>query len=193
VNILNVGYDSTNYYLIGSRTPRLLLDVGFPRTVPKLRKRIEGYGSRLEDVTHLVVTHFHPDHAGAAQELKNLGVNLVVWETQLEFIEPLAATMKPNQGYVPITPSGNLELNLCDSRAWLETLGIPGEVIATPGHSDDSVSLLLDDGIAFTGDLRPPTMVSDNPNEPVNRSWARIGGFGIRTVYPGHGPRQRLE
>lgn len=31
-----------------------------------------------------------------------------------------------------------------------------GEILWTPGHSDDSVSLVLDSGIAFTGDLQPP-------------------------------------
>jgi endoribonuclease LACTB2 len=73
------------------------------------------------------------------------------------------------------------------------TLGISGEVIHTPGHSEDSVTLRLDEGIAFTGDLRPPMMVADDPDDAVNQSWARIREARVHTMYPGHGPAIRLE
>ncbi len=191
--MLSVGYDSTNYYLIGAETPNLLIDVGFPGTLPKLRQRLHQKGARLEDVEYLLVTHFHPDHAGAAQELKDLGVRLVVFDLQREFIAPMSAYMKPSQGYVPITMTDTFELKLSESRAWLEGLGLAGEVIHTPGHSDDSVSLVLDEGIAFTGDLTAPMMVADDPLEPVRQSWARLRSLGVHTVYPGHGPSARLE
>jgi hypothetical protein len=39
------------------------------------------------------------------------------------------------------------------------------------GHSDDSVTLVLDAGMAFTGDLPPPHMATD---ETLQRSWAAI-------------------
>jgi hypothetical protein len=32
-------------------------------------------------------------------------------------------------------------------------LGMESEIVPTPEHSDDSVSLILDEGMAFTGDL----------------------------------------
>lgn len=35
----------------------------------------------------------------------------------------------------------------------LSRLGMEGETIPTPVHSDDSVSLILNEGIALTGDL----------------------------------------
>jgi len=37
VNIVNVGYDSTNYYVIAAERGQLLVDVGWPGTLPKLR------------------------------------------------------------------------------------------------------------------------------------------------------------
>lgn len=36
INILNVGYSSTNYYLIGQNSAWLLIDSGWPGTLPKL-------------------------------------------------------------------------------------------------------------------------------------------------------------
>ena len=54
-----------------------------------------------------------------------------------------------------ITLDGNVTITFAESRALLEQIGIRGEIVPTPGHSADSVSLLLDDGSAFTGDLTP--------------------------------------
>ena len=61
--------------------------------------------------------------------------------------------MKPSQPYVPVTLHDNLDVSIGESRAFLHTLGIGGEIISTPGHSDDSVTLVLDTGDAFTGDF----------------------------------------
>lgn len=43
-------------------------------------------------------------------------------------------------------------INCADSRAFLAGIGIDGEIISTPSHSPDSVSLVLDDGDCFVGD-----------------------------------------
>jgi glyoxylase-like metal-dependent hydrolase (beta-lactamase superfamily II) len=192
VNILNVGYGSTNYYLIGRNTARLLIDVGWPGTLPRLlsifkRKRIP-----LQDVRHLLITHYHPDHAGLAQEMKLKGIQLIVLEDQLPFIPKLCAYMKPSNPYLEITLNDNLNLSFKDSREFLSRLGIVGEIIHTPGHSDDSVSLILDEGIAFTGDL-PGSNWGIDPMHQVELSWKRLRALNVKTVYPGHGPVKRLE
>jgi endoribonuclease LACTB2 len=55
--------------------------------------------------------------------------------------------------YMEITTHDNITIPCIDSRSLLEQVGIAGEVVHTPGHSDDSLSLLLDNGAVFTGDL----------------------------------------
>ena len=77
MNILNVGYDSTNYYILADSKPRLLIDIGFPGTLPKLQNQLKRVDIKLTDIKHLLATHYHPDHAGLAQELKNLGLKLI--------------------------------------------------------------------------------------------------------------------
>jgi endoribonuclease LACTB2 len=188
MNILNVGYDSTNYYLIGEPPARLMIDTGWPGTEPKLLHRLKRKGVSLAEIGYLLVTHYHPDHAGLAQVLKNRGVRLVVVEGQRDFIPLLRRSMKPSQHYVEIELGGNIDLRLKDSRSFLHRLGIEGEIISTPGHSDDSVTLIVDGGLAFTGDLRFPGAGSDNAADQVEQSWQRIRGFGVTTIYPGHGP-----
>lgn len=189
--IVNVGYASTNYYAITAGRSYLLLDVGFPGTLPKLRHTLERAGITLRAVEHLLATHYHPDHAGLAQELQREGVRLIVLEPQLPFVPRLGQYMKPEHYFQPIALADCLVSSLAESRSLLRRLGVAGEVIATPGHSDDSVTLILDDGLAFTGDLPPPSMAPDESGT-TERSWEAIRARGVHTVYPGHGPSFRL-
>lgn len=191
-NILNVGYSSTNYYLVGQSAAKLLIDVGWPGTLPSLQSILKRRRVSLQDVEYLLVTHYHPDHAGLVQEVKRKGVQLIVMENQLPFIPKLRAYMKPSNPYLEITLSDNLNLSFKDSRGFLSRLGMEGEIIATPGHSDDSISLILDEGIAFTGDLPGPNWGED-PMHQVEASWRRIRALNVRAIYPGHGPVRHSE
>lgn len=193
MNIVNVGYDSTNYYVLSDHKPRLLVDIGWPGTLPKFQRQFQRMDIRLTDIPYCVATHYHPDHAGLAQDLKNMGIKLIVLENQIDTLPALKNYVKPQDNFLDIKTGDNLLLTFDDSRAFLARLGIEGEVIPTPGHSDDSVTLILDDGSAFTGDLTYPLMASDDVNHAVNQSWAKIRSLGAKKVYPGHGPVWKLD
>ena len=189
-NIVNVGYDSTNFYIIaGTAKAMLLVDCGWPGTMGRLKSRIKRKGIEFHQVQYLLVTHYHPDHAGLAQELRNAGMKLILMDTQVPFVGQMKKYMKPNSGYVDIVVEGSFMLKTPDSRSFLKQIGINGEIFSTPGHSPDSVSLILDDGIAFTGDL---TFESLLPAEDTlcRETWSRIYGLGVRKVYPAHGGEQ---
>lgn len=193
MNIVNVGYDTTNYYVLADAAPKLLIDVGFPGTLPKLQAQCKRMGVKLAELKYFVATHYHPDHAGMAQELKRTGVKLIVLETQIEAIPLMATYMKPQQHYLPIALGDHVRLMLAESRTFLAKLGVVGEFISTPGHSDDSVSLILDDGSAFTGDLMYPMASEDEGSSDSNfatlvESWENIAAHGGKRIYPGHGP-----
>ncbi|MEO7908107.1 MAG: MBL fold metallo-hydrolase [Roseiflexaceae bacterium] len=189
---MNVGYDSTNYYVIETASTKLLIDVGFPGTMPKLRHALKRTGIALSDISYLLATHYHPDHAGLAQEVKQQGIKLIVLENQLAAIPALKQHMKPSQQYVDITLNDNINLHTAESRAFLHRIGIDGGIIMTPGHSDDSVTLILDTGIAFTGDL-PPAYLPDDPTNATQRSWESIYSQRVTAVYPGHGPIRQIK
>jgi ribonuclease/clavin/mitogillin len=191
LNIVNVGYDATNYYVIATPQAALLVDVGWPGTLPELNHALKRTGMALSDISHLLVTHYHPDHAGLAQELKGKSIQLIVLENQAAGIRMLKRWMKPKHHYVDITLDDNLSLCSAESRAFLRRLGIEGEVVPTPGHSDDSVTLILDTGIAFIGDL-PPVPISNDPNHPARLSMELLRAHGVHMLYPGHGPARPL-
>jgi ribonuclease/clavin/mitogillin len=193
-NIVNVGYGSANYYVLEGVPARLLVDVGWPGTVPKLQAALRRTGVPLNSIAYLLATHYHPDHAGAAQELKQLGVQLIVLENQPAGIAFLNQWMKakPQYHYLDITSDDNVNLRSADSRAFLQRLGLQGEILLTPGHSDDSITLALDSGVAFTGDLPPLGMFADSQH-PAAASWERIRGHHVHAVYPAHGGAYELE
>jgi len=186
MNNVNVGYDSTNYYVIEAKNGKLLVDCGWPGTLPKLNAELKRKGISIKEIKHLLVTHFHPDHAGVAQELKNQGIKFIVPEPQIDFIAPFAEFFHgKNFPYVPIIQNDNLVLKLEDSGKFLASLGLDGEILHTPGHSDDSVTLILDDGYVFTGDLHPSFMNIDDIT--TRASWDKIHQHKITRIFPGHG------
>jgi len=194
VTIVNVGYRSTNFWVVSAGTSRLLVDLGWPGTMGTMRAQLERAGVPLAELRGGLATHYHPDHAGLAEELKLAGVPLIVMENQVPAFPQLTRWAKPQDHFVPITPAGNMTLAFADSRAWLARIGFAGEILPTPGHSDDSVSLLLDDGAAFTGDLTAPALIGeDDAGRLATASWRLLRERGATRLYPGHGPVRPLR
>jgi glyoxylase-like metal-dependent hydrolase (beta-lactamase superfamily II) len=154
----------------------------------QLRARLNQMGVPLQELRYGLATHYHIDHAGLGQELKLAGVPLLVVDVQVDAIPRMKTWIKPQDRYVAITLHDNVVIACGESRALLARLGITGEILHTPGHSDDSVSLLLDNGAVFTGDLTAPEFVSVEDPVVVAASWQLLRARGARMVYPGHGP-----
>ncbi len=192
VTIVNVGYLSTNYWVVSAGRSRLLVDLGYPGTMGTMRANLRRMGVPLEEIRYCLATHYHIDHAGLAQEFKQAGAPLLVLETQVAAIPLMKRWTKPSDRYVDIALHDNTTISFAESRALLARLGIGGEIAPTPGHSDDSVSLLLDDGSVFTGDLTRPAFVSVEDAEVVAASWRLLRERGATRVYPGHGPIQPI-
>ena len=161
--------------------------------VGALLANLERKGIPLSEISHGLATHYHIDHAGAAQDLKQKGIRLIVLEQQVPAIPSMKQWTKAADAYADIATHDNVVLSTADSRAFLETLGIAGEIVATPGHSDDSVTLVLDNGCAFTGDLTLESMVAHEDPVVVSRSWQSLRERGVTTIYPGHGTRYTLR
>ena len=121
-----------------------------------------------------------------AEDLAMLGVRLLVFESQPNAVLAMNEYLRGKKGFVPVSGLGRIDARTEASRSLLAGLGIRGEVVTTPGHTDDSVSLVLDGGLAFTGDL-PPPMIGD-PGGVVAQSWAKLRALGVQKVLPGHGP-----
>lgn len=87
---------------------------------------------------------------------------------------------------------------LIDKDTRLRDIGIPldGKIIATPGHTVDSISILFDDGKCFAGDAAASMLkFAGTKNcvificdmEEYYRSWGKIIAAAAKTIYPAHG------
>jgi glyoxylase-like metal-dependent hydrolase (beta-lactamase superfamily II) len=193
ITIVNVGYRSTNYWVVSAGASRLLVDLGWPGTMGEMRANLRRMGVPLNEIRYGLATHYHIDHAGLAQELKQAGVPLLVLDVQVSAIPLMKTWTKPQDNYVDITTHDNVTISFSESRSVLARIGIPGEILHTPGHSDDSVSLLLDDGSTFTGDLTHPAFVGESDAAVVSASWRLLRERGAARVYPAHGSVRPID
>src|SRR5262245_23632116 len=129
VTIVNVGYRSTNYWVVSSATSRLLVDLGWPGTLGQMRASFKRMGVPLKEIRYGLATHYHIDHAGLAQELKQAGTSLLVLDVQVPAIPLMKRWVKPQDHYVDITLHDNVTISLAESRSLLEGIGIPGEIL----------------------------------------------------------------
>jgi glyoxylase-like metal-dependent hydrolase (beta-lactamase superfamily II) len=73
---------------------------------------------------------------------------------------------------------------------------VNGNILYTPGHSKDSISILLDNGNAFVGDLVMNNFNSGNikfmpflvdNKDVVLEGWDKVIDNGAKIIYPAHG------
>jgi len=192
LSIVNVGYRSTNYWVISAGRSRVLVDLGWPGTMGTMRANLARVDIPLPEIRYGLATHYHIDHAGLAQELKNAGVPLLMIDVQVPFVPLMKRHVKDRDRFTEISMEGNVIVSVAESRALLNRVGIAGEILHTPGHSEDSVSLLLDDGRVFTGDLTDPLMIGGENPDVVRASWLLLKERGATQVHAGHGPVRSL-
>lgn len=184
----NIGYQSTNYYLINAGQVCLAIDAGWPGTLNNYGKQLRSTGIKINDINYLMVTHFHMDHAGLVQDFKDLGVKFIVFEEQIKYIAKMEEMLRKHQEkkYKPIKMDDNIVMPVSESRKFFLNIGISGEVVHTPGHSDDSISVFLDTGDVFIGDLNLESQIMDNETTKKN-SWVKLRKLGVKCINPGHG------
>jgi len=193
-NLVTITIRSTHYYLIDTGQGKLMVDTGWAGSLPALKSQLKRYDIDLAQIRFIMITHHHPDHAGLTQEIKQASnARLIILEKQIPFLQDLKAFYAGKGNYEPIRVEASDLVLTGSNRAHLNRIGVRGEIIETPGHSDDSVSLVLDSGMAFTGDLHPPDLVQDEAREITCQSWKKLLRLNVRGVYPAHGNPIRME
>ena len=164
-----------------------MVDAGRAGNLAELRSELRRYALDLAQIRYIMITHHHPDHAGLTQEIKQAcGARLIIHEKQIPFLEDLKSFYAGKGIYIPIQIEAK-DLILQDlNREALNAIGVQGEIITTPGHSDDSVSLVLDSGMAFIGDLHRPDFVLDEARLATCQSWKKLLGLKASIIYPAH-------
>ncbi len=88
--------------------------------------------------------------------------------------------------------NSNLVLSIDESELFFKEHHVPAQVIKTTGHSDDSISVVFQDGVAFIGDLYSPDLVMEDDCKS-KQSWYDLKQKGAKVIYPAHGDAYRLD
>ena len=184
--ITKLKYGSTNTYFVQGG---LLVDTDYAGTLPKFFGEIKKNGIAVSGISYVLSTHYHPDHMGLVSELADMGVKLLLLDVQQQYVHFSDEIFGRDKRlkYKPIDERKATMISCGESRKNLSAMGIEGEIISTPSHSRDSVSLILDSGICIAGDLEPIDYIGAyESNEALKADWERITSFGVHTVYYGH-------
>jgi glyoxylase-like metal-dependent hydrolase (beta-lactamase superfamily II) len=184
-------------YLLSGREGHTLVETGPGSCLAALERGIEAAGARLEEVTQLVVTHVHLDHAGAA------GTLLRRLPHARLFVHPLGAPHMIDPARL-ISSAARIYGDRMDE-LWGDFEPCPADrvvvvrdgaevacgqrtlqVVYTPGHASHHVALFEPDArTVFTGDVggvrmqgasyvRPPTPPPDIDIELWHKSVDRL-------------------
>lgn len=226
---LHVPY--SNAFFIDGDSPRphrYLIDTGFssPGSIDLLSDGIKEAGGDIKDVGTILLTHGHRDHMGLADEIremtgakallnradfgilnrhsfpdyldrvtdfyKDMGVRNERLEFHLNFVKHATQTEKVDE----FVPDGEIS----EGDEFVTGAG-KVTVIEMPGHTDGSVSFLLEDAnILFTGDLvsaiydPPPLVMVEregsgwiNSYDKYMNSLKRLKDINPVILAPGHG------
>lgn len=203
--------------VIGTTGRVALVDPGPTTCLERLEFGLGAQGSQLRDVTDILITHVHLDHAGATGAIvrRYPHIRVYVHERGAEhLIDPTrligsaarffgVANMERFWGEIAAVPEERLAVLRGGER--IEAGGRIFEVAYTPGHAVHHVSYFeASSGIAFIGDtgglcidggyILPPTPPPDIDLEAWPVSVDRILAWQPRTLFLAHfGPIERPQ
>jgi len=211
---LNLGI--TKCYLLECSGGYLLIDTAYPKGYERFVKEIDKLGIEFYKIHYLLLTHHHDDHAGFATRLvEQTGCKVIVHQNAIlplsrgeseDTMEPVNhriravfSLFKIIHGEFRYPPLAITDKDLVvsgDHFDLLKSLGIEGKILHTPGHSRDSISVVLSDGNTFVGDAAMnflnfcgikyrPIFVEDI--DLVFESWQKLAEHGAEQIYPAHG------
>jgi hydroxyacylglutathione hydrolase len=195
------GAISNCYLLLGTRP--VLVDTGAPGDLKRILSGLKACDVTPKDLALILLTHGHSNHAGCAAELRRRsGANVALHIGDADLVrhgrngvlapqDTIGRVLRPfvDENFEPFEP----DLIFRDGFS-LVPHGVKGRVLATPGHTPGSASIVLDSGEAIIGDVLRGSLLWPNKsryhwfcNDPESniRSIVRLAREGLIRCHPG--------
>jgi glyoxylase-like metal-dependent hydrolase (beta-lactamase superfamily II) len=143
-------------YVVETDDGLALFDCGPTSTLPALEDGLAAHGLAVEDIRHLLLSHIHLDHAGAAGPLVRRHPALTVWVSEIgapHLVDPSRLEQSarrlygdlfdPLWGELAPVPEGNVRIASGNVLGW--------DTFPTQGHASHHVSYFLN-GTLLAGD-----------------------------------------
>ena len=215
--MLNAGSKIVNNWIYPIDKGYVLIDTGYESGFAHFKKQLAKMQIAPQQIRYIFLTHAHDDHAGYLNEILSQcpDAEIVMSDKALE-------RLYRGQNSFCGGCTGRLALFFCvlmklvgrgrhlfpaikqeyqcrciqvtgQNRKQVE-LSLQGKIIDTPGHTADSISLLLNDGSLFCGDaamnglpsLHKITIWAEDKTA-FWRSWETVIALRPKRIYPGHG------
>ncbi len=193
--MIKLKYGNTNTFFIQSNGNGLLIDTDYAGTLPAFYKLLGQNNITVKDIKYVLATHYHPDHMGLIGDLMKQGVNLLLIDAQKDHVHFSDELFKKDRiEYTLIDESAATVISCAESRDFLKRIGIFGEIIRTTSHSEDSISVILDDGDCFAGDLEPFEYIEAyRENNKLKTDWEKILSFKPKRIFYSHRPERSVQ
>jgi glyoxylase-like metal-dependent hydrolase (beta-lactamase superfamily II) len=203
----------SNVYLVSKNNRNILIDTGKASAYEKLKRNIEKI--KLKDsIDFLILTHAHYSHCQNAQKIKEqFGCKIIISYKEKTSVEngytqiPKGTTLvselisklcrrvgKQRFGYAIFIP----DVYVC-ARMDLLNYGLDIKLIETPGHSDGSISIVVDNEITLVGDAmfgvfkKLVFLPFANDTKEMITSWRKLLDTNSYIFLPGHGGEIKRE
>ncbi|MGE0450337.1 MAG: MBL fold metallo-hydrolase [Vicinamibacterales bacterium] len=203
--------------VLGGRGTLALVDPGPSTTLPTLERGLASAGFSLGDVTAVLLTHIHLDHAGVTGTLVRMHPHIKVYVHHVgapHLADPsklLASATRlygdaMEQLWAEVEPVPTAAIVEVGSGDRIDAGGRTWDVASTPGHASHHVSYFAPDaGVAFVGDtagvqiapgayIVPPTPPPDINLPLWYASLDTIEAWTPRTLFMTHfGPTEDVS
>ena len=193
--MIKLKYGNTNTFYIQGANGSLLFDTDYAGTLFPFYRAIKQNSIDLKAIQYVLASHYHPDHMGIIGNLIDHGVQLLLIDIQQNFIHlPDKVFLKNKIPFRPIDIVDATVVSCAKSRDFLYNIGIKGEIIHTPSHSGDSISLILDNGSCLVGDLEPIEYIEAyEGNNVLQADWNYVLSFDPKKIFYAHRPEKTVS
>ncbi|VDN47107.1 conserved membrane protein of unknown function [Petrocella atlantisensis] len=212
--IINLGNRINNLYLIEILDGYLLVDTGYREQYDDFCKKLDKHQIRLNEITYVFLTHAHDDHAGFLNQILEATKAKVILHPEAvsrlqsgqnsfeggcssklawSFCKIMKWFGKGDHKYQPVNAFDRYLIVNQENKQQIETL-LGAEIIELPGHTEDSIGLLYNNHVLFSGDAtmngfpsRHHVIIWIENLIDYKNTWEKMAKLDYSKIYPSHG------
>jgi glyoxylase-like metal-dependent hydrolase (beta-lactamase superfamily II) len=207
VNVTTIDCFGSNAFLLESDSSLFLIDAGYPGYQNKIMKEIKKNNSLNKPLTMIILTHAHFDHYGSALKLKKLtGAKIAIHKLDSSDLHNAKTRIDHTSfagffgknillpiAYLIFRPVKTAPDITFENGYTFNQYGLRAKILHTPGHTDGSSTIIVDDSLVFFGDL---IVKADNFSmqhyyavswDKIHSSIETVRSLSFKKGYIGHG------